>query len=61
MTKQDLAAQLARESHRSEGKAADKIDQLVHKMMKEQNRRLTNPTLFGRWAHTFGGASREKQ
>jgi hypothetical protein len=34
MNKQDLARRLARESHRSSGKAADDVDTLVYNILK---------------------------
>ena len=35
MNKFDLARQLARQSHRSRAKAADDVDALVHRLLKE--------------------------
>ncbi len=38
MNKQDLARWLARESHRSRGQAADEVDKLVYKLLKDFKR-----------------------
>lgn len=38
MNKLDLARRLARKSHRSRGEAADDVDTLVYRMLKELKR-----------------------
>lgn len=38
MNKQDLARWLARESHRSRGQAADEVDKLVYKLLRDFKR-----------------------
>jgi hypothetical protein len=38
MNKRDLARWLARESNRSRGQAADEVDKLVYKLLKEFKR-----------------------
>jgi hypothetical protein len=38
MNKLDLARRLARESHRSRGKAADAVDRLVYDLLKDLKR-----------------------
>lgn len=38
MNKLDLARRLARESHRSRGQAADEVDTLVYKLLKDLRR-----------------------
>jgi nucleoid DNA-binding protein len=35
MNKHDLAQLLAKQSHRSRGKAADAVDALVHRLLKD--------------------------
>ena len=42
MNKFDLARQLARQSHRSRAKAADDVDALVHRLLKEL--KVSDPT-----------------
>jgi len=38
MNKRDLARSLARKSHRSRAKAADDVDSLVHRLLKDWKR-----------------------
>jgi nucleoid DNA-binding protein len=43
MNKRDLARRLARESHRSNGQAADAVDTLVYKILKDLKRPVGKP------------------
>jgi len=41
--KHELAKRLAKQSHQSPGKAADAVDRLVYRMLKELKRGLDKP------------------
>jgi hypothetical protein len=43
MNKLDLALRLARESHQSHSKAADAVDTLVHKLLRDLSRTHPSP------------------